>query len=321
MKAPAWTTVAGGAVLLTAGALIASRIDYGLPTQDSHSVASNRHVPGIEIPSPVPPTLDEARRSRADGSDQSASDDLETDDSRLPQQQLAPEIIAASFDAIAESAAAGDVDAATTLYLAMSKCRGVPRTLGELQSQQAMLRTQRHPASETTTRATQLAIDALDRSLVERFDRCRHFAESQINREREFLRLAASLGDNEARRRFFLEPPLLDPASPVHAIEQAKYRAEARRFLEDAIADGDRRSLRVLSDAYRTGALGSQDSARAYEYPFAYAMVADEGSHPAAISESRVDTLERLRASLTPEQASSAESRAEQLVRECCSGP
>ncbi|HET9484952.1 MAG TPA: hypothetical protein VFO79_13415, partial [Xanthomonadales bacterium] len=168
------------------------------------------------------------------------------------------------------------------------------------------------------TRATDPAgVDEARHFLEEAHRRCHPFTRAQALSYREVLEMAAELGDNDARLRYFDAAPPIDPSDILAPARLEEYRTKAQRYLEQAVDTGRADALRALADAYRTGALGREDPQQAYLYMYAYALAAPPPSHE-RFAAARANRAARLRALLSPEQAAEAERAATELVARCC---
>jgi hypothetical protein len=211
-----------------------------------------------------------------------------------------------------DAAFRGDLAASRLLYRASERCYAGPRSDEELADRLRRL------AEVDWGGEEQLAVRRADEA--RQYERCRAFAAFPRTFRREILELAANAGDNEARREYYYERPLEPETDPLGLVAWKQFRERAVHYLRAALADGDAQALSLLSEGYQFGVLGPADSAAAYEYLFAYSLVAriPEGSPLSGTGyEPRLVAFRR---QLNQEQIAAAESRARALVAQCCGG-
>jgi len=203
-----------------------------------------------------------------------------------PQGAVAP-YIAALWD----KADRGDAYAGYLIFRAVYRCVQLQRS---------------RRASDLPGNLAQVETDIAD---------CKDVTQADIDRAYLALHRAAEQGDVEAILLYAIAGPgNLETSDDLLRNPElvARYRADYKRFLEQAVASGNVNAMVTLAGSYSNGILVQADPVLAYAYQYAWLQVRPEKS---AVADA---TLTPYAAQLTPEQIHAAQMKAIDILKRCC---
>ena len=136
----------------------------------------------------------------------------------------------------------------------------------------------------------------------------------RAGRYRDWLRVAAQQGNQEAMVQFASFPPL-ESGDALELIEKSaeieKFKAEAMGFLNAAASSGNGDALNTLGHAYHDGLLVARDLVRAAAYMRAASL--------SGLVTSAEIPYNNWTADMTPDDRAQVETLAREIVLDCCS--
>lgn len=196
----------------------------------------------------------------------------------------------------------GDSEAALELYSGLKQCIGVPHTQEAFQDFQNQLLSEYKPDSQAYTNSLEF--------MRSQYQNCSQFSLEQVDFNKNWLSLAARLGNGTAKVAFIMNGPHPDPDTYYQDIRQ--YQADAQRYLNDELTVGNADALFAASVSYGKNGGFQPDVVKEYEYLYAYVLAK-------SITQGAIfEHLQELAKALPASDLAEAANRGEGIYKSCC---
>lgn len=149
---------------------------------------------------------------------------------------------------------------------------------------------------------------------------CADVSQKQLDDRLENLRRAADFGLDAAAVAFFTIGPAGDTDALVTRPDDPNviaWRKDARSYLEHAAARGSVDALATLSLAHEVGQVFEKDVAKALLYELVLGSIY-RAQEKFSAADARMALVERLEATLSPEERKDVRQQASKFVKNCC---
>jgi hypothetical protein len=195
-----------------------------------------------------------------------------------------------------------DRAAADEAFEKLKDCRRAPRNPTEI--------------AERVAKEAPDVRDGYRQVLEDAYRRCGSFSDEEVKSEMDATRLAARLGNNDARIRYFERGmPAANPSDPASEGRRQEFIREANRLLDAAVADGSIEAMVARGRAYERGYLSDVSAEKAYAYMYA-ATLTEAAQNRKLLPPT---TLERFEGFLNSTTIEEGKRDGESIFKECCS--